>query len=183
MDDKSIIDLYFARKESAIKETDAKYGRYLNAVAFRILFSESDAEECVSDTYLKAWQTIPPERPSFFKAFLAKITRSRALDRVDYYNAAKRDDGGSVSFEELEEAIPSRIGDASDSLAIKEAMNGFLASLPKRIRIVFLRRYFYFYSVREIALSMRLSEGYVKAILFRARGELKLYLEKEGIVL
>ena len=182
MDDKSIIDLYFERNENAIKETDEKYGRYLNAVAYRILDSAPDAEECVSDTYLKAWQTIPPERPSLFKAFLAKITRSRALDRVDYYNAAKRN-GDALSFEELEEAIPSGDVDESDALAIREAINGFLKTLPKKIRIVFLRKYFYFYSVREIALSLHLSEGYVKALLFRARGELKLYLEKEGIYL
>ena len=90
MEDESIIRLFFARDESAVAETDKKYGRYLHAIAFRILFSVSDAEECVSDTYLKAWQTIPPERPKLFKAFLSKITRSRALDRLDYETAQKR---------------------------------------------------------------------------------------------
>ena len=183
MEDKSIIDLFFARSESAIEETDKKYGRYLNAVAFRILFSAPDAEECVSDTYLKAWQTIPPERPGFFKAFLSKITRSRALDIVDYNSAEKRARQNTLVFDEIGDAIPVSEGDPSDALALKEALNGFLASSSKRVRIVFLRRYFYFYSVREIAISLHLTESNVKAILFRARAALKSYLEKEGIVL
>ena len=183
MEDQSIIDLYFARDESAIRKTDEKYGRYLNAIAYRVLFSASDAEECVSDTYLQAWQSIPPQRPSFFKAFLSKITRSRALDRVDYYGAEKRNAKSTLALEELEEAIPAHTGDESDALAIRVAINGFLSKLPKRSRIVFLRRYFYFYSTREIALSLHLSEGNVRAILHRIRGELKHYLEKEGITL
>lgn len=183
MEDESIIRLFFARDENAIRETDKKYGRYLSAIAFRILSSAPDAEECVSDTYLKAWQIIPPERPKFFKAFLSKITRSRALDRLDYETAQKRKGERTLTFDEIAEAVPSSEGDASDALALKAALDGFLASQPKRVRIVFLRRYFYFYSVREIALSLHLSESNVKAILFRARAALRLYLEKEGIIL
>ncbi len=183
MEDQSIIDLYFARDESAISKTDEKYGRYLNAIAYRILASASDAEECVSDTLLQVWESIPPERPRFFKAFLSKITRSRALDRADYYNAEKRNGKSTLALEELEEAIPAPTGDESDALAVRVAINGFLSTISKRSRIVFLRRYFYFYSAREIALSLHLSEGNVRAILHRTRCELKLYLEKEGITL
>ena len=183
MEDEKIIELYFKRNESAIEETDRKYGRYLGAVAYRLLSSREDAEECVSDTYLKAWQTIPPERPSIFKAFLSKITRSRALDRLDYYSAEKRSAQSTLMLEELGDAIPSYEGDMADALSLKAALDGFLASQPKRVRVVFLRRYFYFYSVREIALSLHLSESNVKAILMRARIALKGYLEKEGIVL
>jgi len=183
VEDQSIIDLYFARDESAISKTDEKYGRYLNAIAYRILASASDAEECVSDTLLQVWESIPPERPRFFKAFLSKITRSRALDRADYYNAEKRNGKSTLALEELEEAIPAPTGDESDALAVRVAINGFLSTISKRSRIVFLRRYFYFYSTREIALSLHLSEGNVRAILHRTRCELKLYLEKEGITL
>ncbi len=183
MEDESIIRLFFARSESAIEETEKKYGRYLNAIAFRILSSAPDAEECVSDTYLKAWQIIPPERPNFFKAFLSKITRSRALDRLDYEAAQKRSGESTLAFDEIAEALPSKDGDMADTLALKQALDSFLASQPKRVRIVFLRRYFYFYSVREIALSLHLSESNVKAILFRARAALRLHLEKEGILL
>lgn len=183
MEDSRIIDLYFARQEDAISETAAKYGKYLNTVAYRILFSFDEAEECVSDTYLKAWQKMPPERPHILKAFLAKITRNEALDRLDYQNAQKRKTEGELVFEEIAEAIPETQGDAADTLAVRQAINAFLASQPKRVRIVFLRRYFYFCSVREIALSLHLSESNVKTILSRARGVLKLHLEKEGITL
>lgn len=183
MEDKSIIDLYFARDESAIQRTDEKYGRYLNTVAYRILFSADGADECVSDTYLKAWQKMPPERPSILRAFLSKITRNEALDRLDYELAKKRKCEGALVLDEIAEAIPDGECDLTDSLAVRIAVNRFLSAQPKRVRIIFLRRYFYFCSVREIAYSMRLSESNVKAILSRARAAFKLYLEKEGVLL
>ena len=183
MEDSRIIELYFARNEDAISATSEKYGRYLSTVAYRILFSVDEADECVSDTYLKAWERIPPERPQIFKAFLAKITRNEALDRLDTLSAKKRKCEGLLVFDEIAEALPDTQGDAVDAFAIRTAVNAFLSAQPKRVRIVFLRRYFYFCSIRDIAFSMHLSESNVKAILSRARSAFKLHLEKEGITL
>ena len=180
MDDSKILDLYFARNETAIHETDVKYGRLLWHIAYNILRSSHDSAECVDDTYMTTWETIPPERPQFFKAYLAKITRNLSINR---YNANRR--GISINtdmaLDELEECIPASSGDISEDIDLRDAINGFLASLGKTQRQVFVKRYFYMMSIREIANDTSLTASNVKVILMRARDGLRVHLEKAGI--
>ena len=185
MEDSRILELYWAREQSAISETEMRYGKYLKRIAFNILYSEEDAQECVNDTYLKAWESMPPHRPDRLSAFLGKITRNIALDRYDANRAQKRCGGMELALDELGECIP----DAQDSdgmcdeIALKDAINGFLRSLPKRTRIIFLRRYFYLCSVCDIAQSLEMSESNVKVTLLRTRQKLKEHLKREGIII
>lgn len=183
MEDYKIVELYFERSETAISETQKKYGKYCHVIAYNVLSSELDAEECVNDTYLRAWQSIPPEQPRILKSFLGRITRNLALDRYDRAKAAKRGGNVDVALEELEECIPSIEDgrDMSDDMAMKEAINRFLASIPRRTRIVFLRRYWYLSSIADIAEDLGLSESNVKVLLMRTRKKFKEHLEKEGI--
>ncbi len=180
MDDKAIVDLYWERSETAISETQTKYGKYCRYIAYNILNSAEDAEECENDTYLRAWETIPPKRPDCLRAFLGKICRNLALDRYDYKKAAKRSDVTDNVLRELNDCVPDG-GSVSEDYILKEAINGFLGSLPTRMRIIFMRRYWYLCSVKDIALSLGMSESNVKVTLLRARNRLKAYLEKEGI--
>ncbi len=183
MDEQQIIDMYFSRDEHAISATQAKYGRYLQAIAMNILSSRPDAEECENDTYLRAWGSIPPHRPNVLRTFLGKITRRLALDRYDYLHAEKRLTGATLALEELGDCIPAGNGDPSDTMAFRAAFNRFLAALPKRERVVFMRRYWFLSPVREIARDMGLGESHIKIMLHRTRAALKAHLEKEGIVL
>lgn len=186
MDDKAIVNLYWERKPDAISETQKKYGRYCNTIAYNILNSREDAEECVNDTYIRTWNAIPPHKPDRLSTFLGKITRNLALDRYDYANAQKR--GGTIplALEELGECVsdPATGNDAIfDELALKTALNGFLATLPPQTRNLFVRRYWYLSSIKEIAKDFGFSQSKVKVTLLRTRNSLKAYLEKEGIVL
>lgn len=140
MEDSEIIDLYFNRSEAAISETRLKYGKYCYAIAYRILDSELDAEECVDDAYLSVWGLIPPQRPVCLKAFLGKITRNIALNRYDHNNAAKRSSKFEVIIDEYFECTHG--GSVFDSdIEIKELINNFLSTLSKRNRNIFLQRY------------------------------------------
>ena len=182
MEDNRIVDLYFERSETAIFETSQKYGKYCHCIAYNILNSELDAEECVNDTYLRAWDAIPPERPRLLKSFLGRITRNLALDRYDREHAVKRGGEGDIALDELGECIPDSDGrEMSDELAMKESINRFLASLSKQTRIIFMRRYWYLMSIANIASGMGLSVSNVKVILMRTRKKFKEHLEKEGI--
>ncbi len=185
MDDKDIIELYWQRAENAIEETSKKYGRYCRTIAYNILYSDSDAEECVNDTYLKAWNVIPPQKPKSLSAFLGRITRNIALNRYIHDNAKKRSGEVNVIFEELENAVfhSDSSEDIADELALKEAVNGFLGSLTQKSRNVFFQRYWYFLSVKEIAYHNSMTENGVKVSLLRTREKFKSYLEKEGIIL
>ncbi len=183
LDDAKIVDLYFERDENAIRYTDEKYGAYCQSIAFAILYAEDEAEECKNDTYWKAWNAMPPVRPSFLKSFLGKITRRLALDRYDYNRAQKRDAASTLVWDEISDAIPDLSAEPADGLALKEAVNGFLAALSARDRIIFLRRYFYFISVADIARQSGMKEGAVKVLLHRLRQKFKQYLEKKGIAL
>ena len=184
MDDSKIIELYFAREESALAETDQKYGKFGKSLARAILYSEEDSEECWNDTLWKAWGSIPPHKPSFLKAFLGKIVRYTALDRYEHAHAQKRNLGATVILDEAESMLAqSTLTDPSDELALKAALHSFISDLPRRTRIVFLRRYWYFCSVKDIANGMGMSESAVKVMLLRTRERLKEHLEKEGIVL
>ena len=186
MDDIQIIELYHERSETAISETAKKYGKYCYTIAYHILYNEQDSEECVSDTYLRTWEVIPPQYPNKFSAFLGKITRNLALNRYRYYVSQKRGRGQvTLALEELQECVP-----ASDSIErvveekyLIEIMNRFLHDLHKEKRMIFLRRYWYLSSIQEIAADYGMSESKVKMTLFRVRNKLKQVLEKEGIAL
>ena len=186
MDDKRIIELYQKRSETAISETANKYGKYCYYIAYHILYSEEDSEECVNDTYLRAWEAIPPQCPEKLSTFLGKITRNLALNRYKYYLRQKRGNGKTeLVIDELNECIPAsnNTEESVDEILLVELLNQFLYSLPKQKRIIFLRRYWYMSSIQEIAKDYGFSESKVKMILLRTRNKLKQVLEKEGIVL
>jgi len=182
LEDTGILDLYFRRSEQAIVETDAKYGGYCYSIAYNILSSREDAQETVSDTYLAAWNNIPPQRPGLFGAFLGKITRHLSIDRWRRSRAGKRG-GGEVAaaLEELGECAGRQ--DVQGEYERKEllrAIDRFLASLPPAERNVFLCRYWYLDPVRAIAQATGFSQGKVTSMLHRTREKLRRELEKEG---
>jgi len=183
LDDNLILDLYTDRCESAISETAQKYGSYCLKIAANILGDSQDAEECVNDTYMKAWDSIPPKRPPAFGAFLGKITRNLSLNRFKAKNTQKRGGGFSIVYDELEECLPSRESVESE-FDMKETgllISNFLKLCEKESRTVFVRRYWYGDSVKEIARRFGMSESKVKSSLFRTRNKLKLFLESEGV--
>ena len=181
MDDNRILDLFWARDASAISESNQKYGKYCHAIAFRILSSHEDSEECVNDTWHNAWRAIPPERPGKLQAFFGRITRNLALDRYGYNNAQKRNPRLETAMDEYWQCVPNGEIPLDDRLVLKDLINRFLESLDKQTRIIFLRRYWYVCTPREIARGMGLSESNVNVILHRTRNKFKLYLQKEGV--
>ena len=175
MEDKKIIELFWARNEDAIAEADATYGRKLRALANKILNNREDAEESVSDTYMKTWEIIPPQRPNYFYAFIASICRHLSFHKVDWKQAAKRTD-------EMELCIPDTSRDREmEAKEIGKALNDFLESLPKETRLIFLRRYWHVDTIAEIAARYGITESKVKMQLSRTRAKLCTYLEQEGI--
>lgn len=186
MDDKRIIELYQKRSETAISETANKYGKYCYYIAYHILYSEEDSEECVNDTYMRTWEAIPPQYPEKLSAFLGKITRNLALNRYKYYLREKRGNGkATLVIDELNECLPATNSteESVEEKLLVELLNQFLYGLPKQKRNIFLRRYWYMSSIQEIAEDYGFSESKVKMILLRIRNKLKQVLEKEGIVL
>lgn len=176
MDDKQILDLYWERSEAAISETSKKYGKYCRYIAFNILHNDEDSEECVNDTYLRAWNSIPPNRPSVLKTFLGKITRNLSLDRYELLNAKKRNGGQmSLIFDEIQECIPSLDSTENivEEIALTDILNRFLSSLSLEQRKIFMRRYWYLSPIKEIATEYGMSESKIKMSLFRSRNELK----------
>ena len=182
MEDREIIELYFRRDERAIRETDRKYGRLCFSLSRNILASGEDARECVSDAYLALWRRIPPERPENLMAYLAKIVRNLSLKRLDHDRAKKRCPELLLSFEELEAVLPDeRFTAQADGAALASLLGAFLRQETPTARSVFLRRYWFFDSVRDIASRFNFSESKVKSILFRTRRRLRAFLKKEGI--
>lgn len=181
MDDNRIIDLFWARDPSAISESDQKYGKYCHTIAYRILFSHEDSEECVNDTWHNAWRAIPPERPGNLPAFFGCITRNLALDRYGYRTAKKRNAHMETLLDEYWQCIPDREISVEDETVLKDLINGFLGSLDRKTRIIFLRRYWYACRAGEIARSMGMSENHIHVILHRTRNKFKRYLQKEGV--
>ena len=180
MNDHNIIELFFARDEAAIGHTQDKYGTRLFTTASNILRNDQDAEESVSDTYLRAWETIPPQRPRYFFAWLAKICRNFALKKLDWNNAAKRKAEVITLTQELELCIPDR-AQAIDNLELGQILDAFLRTLTPDNRLVFLRRYWYGDPISVIAARYDLSESAVNMRLNRTRAKLRAHLEKEGI--
>lgn len=185
MEDKQIIELYFERSESAITETEKKYGRYCRYIANSILENDEDAKEVVNDTYLKMWNTIPPNNPDRLKGYVGMISRQLSLDLYDKNHALKRDGKTDAVIDELCECIPdgdSR-ADIGESVALSEALNKFIYTLPERTQKVFIRRYWYSSSISEISDEYGMKEGSVTVLLLRTRKKLKKYLQKEGFEL
>ena len=183
MDDKTIIDLYFNRDEQAIEKTDLAYGDYCRTVAKNILQNPEDAEEVVSDTWLKAWNSIPPNRPAHLKLYLAKITRNIALNTYRERSAQKRGGGQVVlALEELGECVPhsDAVESKVDESLLRDAIQAFLQQISKKDRMIFVRRYFYLEDTPAIAQRYGLKESNVLLILSRTRKKLKNYLIKEG---
>ena len=181
MNDDRIIKLYFDRSEDAITETDKKYGGACRSVAYNILGSHEDSEECTNDTYMKVWDAIPPQKPRSLKAYLSKIIRNLALDRYEKNHAKKRGSGKTDAvFEEIEDFLPASGDDIADSLALRDAINRFIIELEKEDRIIFVQRYWYFCQVKDIAMMRGLSVSNVKMTLKRTRDKLREYLQKEG---
>ena len=182
MTDSQIIALFWERNEDAIKETDRAYGRRLHVLSDRILRNEQDAQESVSDTYLKTWETIPPQRPTYFFAYLAKLCRNFSLARLQWQSAAKRSAQVVELTREMAECIPDDSQDRKlEGEELGQLLNGFLDSLSSENRLIFLRRYWYADSVREIAERYQISESKVKTQLHRTRKKLQQFLEGEGI--
>jgi RNA polymerase sigma-70 factor (ECF subfamily) len=186
MDDSRIIELYWNRDESAISETETKYGAYCRSIALRMLEIMEDAEECVSDTWLSAWNSMPPQVPSRLELFLGRITRNSALDRLRSRSRQKRGGGAAVlALDELGESVPS--GDspqkALEDSEIAAVISRWLRTLSPEKRGVFVRRYWYFDTVEEIARRYGISTSKATSLLYRLRRQLKLLLESEGIVI
>ena len=181
MEDEKIVMLYWERDENAIRETEMKYGKFCYTIAHNILHSREDAKECINDTWNGAWNAMPPEKPTKLQWFLARITRNIAIDRYRRDNARKRGAEVDSAMDEYWECIPSGETPIADEFALKQAINGFLASLDTRTRVIFMRRYWYSMSVGDIASGMRFSESHINVILHRTRKKFKDYLTKEGI--
>ena len=182
MTDAQIIELYWARNEDAIKETDLVYGRKLHTLADRIVQNFEDAQECVSDTYLKTWDTIPPQRPNYFFAYIAKICRHFALGVLDFKSAAKRKGEVVALTQEMEACIPDPQHERRlEGEELGKMLNSFLQTLSYESRVIFLRRYWYLDTVAEIAERFGITQSKVKTQLHRTRAKLAAFLEKEGI--
>ena len=184
MDDQIIISLFHARDEQAIRETQRKYGKLCYHIAHRIVNNHEDAEECVNDTYLGLWNSIPPARPRHLTAFICGIVRNQSLKRIEAMSRQKRSGIAVVSLSELDELLPDE--SLSTDLSLENLgtyINDFLKKEKTDVRNVFLRRYYFFDSVEEIAKQFSFSESKVKAMLFRTRHKLKQYLIGKGVTI
>ncbi|MBE6639273.1 MAG: sigma-70 family RNA polymerase sigma factor [Ruminococcaceae bacterium] len=181
MEDHQIVDLYWQRSENAIAETDRKYGRMLSGISLSLVPTAQDADECLSDTYLAAWNSMPSERPQYLGAFLSKIIRRISIDKYRALRAQKRE-GTGIFVDELTDCIPDGY-DLESALSHRQLtalLNDFLYSQEGEKRYIFVRRYYYGDSIAEIARRTHMGEGKIKTVLFRLRNALKKRLEKEG---
>lgn len=186
MKDTEILDLYFGRQERAIAETQKRYGKYCYSIAFHILHDKEDSDECVNDTWMRAWNSIPPSRPDYLNIFLGTITRNLSFDRWKKKKAAKRGGGEmELELEELAECIPSlgSVEDAVEAAELSRIVNEFLYTLSEKDCNVFLRRYWYSDEYEEISRRYGMKLNSVKSSLFRTRGKLRNFLESQGIVI
>ena len=184
MEDSKIIDLYWARSQQAVAESENKYGAYCRTVARNILDRAEDAEECVNDTWLRAWNVMPPQRPAVLQAFFGKLTRNLSLDRWRRERAQKR--GGSqveLAIEELEDCLAARdrVEEALDTQHTAGLISDFVRGLSKQDRVLFVRRYWYLDDIQTLARRMGMGQSQVKSRLHRIRKRLKTELEKEGV--
>lgn len=184
MEDSKILSLYLNRDEGAVEATAKKYGGYCAGIAGNILDSREDIEEVLNDTWLRAWSTIPPERPIHLKLYLARIARNLSYDKFRAQSRNKRGGGTiTVALEELAECVPDhgQPGDALDARELQKAVDRFLGTVPDRDREMFLRRYFHVEDISAVAKAMDIRETAVRTVLSRTRKKLKKYLEKEEL--
>lgn len=183
MTDNEIITLYFNRDEKAIYCTSEKYGGFCYKIAFNILGNYEDSQECVNDTYIKTWQSIPPHEPTVFSAFLAKITRALSISRLRQITAKKRDIKATCSFDELNQCLAEKgeLYERMEAEELKEIIEGFLKNQKDMVRDIFICRYFYGESVTDISLRFHCTQSKVKTTLHRTRVKLKEHLIKEGV--
>lgn len=186
MESKEIIELFFKRDQTAIEKTAEEYGSYCTRIAMNILGSHEDSEECVNDTFLKAWQLIPPNKPEVLSVFLGKITRNLAINKLRYEKAAKRggSEGAEVALEELYEVIPDNatVEAVTDRNELAREINLFLKAQPKKARDIFICRYWFCEGIKDIAAQNGLSENNVSVILNRTRKKLKKHLTQKGMI-
>ena len=182
MEDQQIIGLLIQRSETAVFALQQKFGGLCRNIISNILTDSRDVEECISDTYLRVWNSIPPQRPVRLDSYIARIARNVALDRYDYNTASQRNTGLTLAYEELALYLPAREQE-SDGVEFRAFLNRFLRGLPKATRIMFIRRYWYGESVGQIAQALECSEEKVKSALFRTRNKLRAAMIKEGIYL
>ena len=186
MKDSEIIDLYWNRDEAAIAATADTYGNYCYSIAYNILANNEDAEECVNDTWMNAWKSIPPQRPNRLSTYLGKLTRNLSLNRYKLLTAQKRGKGQvELALTELEWCVPAQ-GDLEqvvDEMVLVNAIESFLHDQPRTERNIFIGRYWYLYSIRDLAGAYHMSESKMMSLLHRMRTKLRLHLEKEGISL
>lgn len=181
--DDEIIELYFSRSENAVKESENKYSRYCGSIAFHILGDSRDAEECVSDAFLAAWNNIPPERPKNLRVYLGRLTRNISLNRFDYKTAKKRRGDFDSVISELDTLCGDTVEKEYDNKQIANAISGFLRSVSEEQRKIFILRYWYAYPIADIVSKTGMSESKIKSMLLRLRKKLKDHLEKEDIYL
>ncbi len=181
MEDHQIVTLFYHRAEKAIDETAKKYGPLCRRIAQNILENEQDADELVNDTYLRLWNTIPPEQPKSLKAYAATVCKHLALDRYERDHAQKRGGGQlPMALEELAECIPDTASDVTEHLALRDALHSFLDALPPFSRVLFVRRYWYLTPLDALAAEVGMREGALAMLMLRIRKKLKQYLQKEG---
>lgn len=184
MEDCQIVELFFDRSEVSIKELSNKYGKLCLRVATNILNNVEDSEECINDAYLKVWNTIPPQSPDNLAAYVVKITRSTSIDRLKYNMRKKRNKNMDVLLSELDECIPSNedITEDYDKQEVLNSINCFLRLLDDEMQVLFVRRYVQMESIESLSKTFHLSESNVSTKLYRVRNKLKIYLEKEGVL-
>ena len=184
MEDRQIVDLYWQRSDLAISETNQKYGRYCHCIAYRICGTDEDAEECVNDTWLRAWNLMPDQRPTGLSVFLGRITRNFAINLIKARNRIKRGGGEAVlALDELEECIPggAEPEHVLEERELEEAIGSFVSQLPRTEKTIFVLRYWYVTPIEEIAEKLQFSKGKIKSILFRTRKKLRVFLQEEGL--
>ncbi len=181
MEDSRIIELFFERNETALKEVTKKYGAYCSGIARGILKNDEEAEECVNDTYMSAWDSIPPRKPAALGGYLGKITRNNALNRINFFSRQKRS-GDTLSFDELDEFVSGKESaeDLTSAHDLSAAISEFVRSLPQKTRELFLGRYWEMLSHEELAKRHKMSKSAVAMALGRTLKKLKEYLAKEG---
>ena len=183
MDDSRIIELFFLRNEEALKETEKKYGSFIHITAFNITGTSEDAEECANDTYLKLWNSIPPEKPVYFKAYVGKLVRNTALSLYRKNKAAKRDSALSVLLSELEDCLPTAVTveDDYDGKYLSGVISAWLYTLSEENRVLFIRRYWYGDSLKELSEKTGMPTEKLASLFFSLRKKLKKELEGKGV--
>lgn len=183
MEDSAIIELYWARDEAAITHTDRKFGPFCRRLAFNILSDREDSEECVNDTWHRAWDTMPPQRPDSLRAYLGRIVRNLSISRLRQRTAQKRGGGLDIMLSELEDCLPSSVGveQTLEARELSEQINRWLRSLPQDDRVLFIRRYWYGETVNELAREWDLLPNQLAKRMLRLRLSLKTHLEREGV--